>query len=103
LHKSGKRLFEIADVTIDNCVPPGDALLSLPGLVSRIGPSSTVAGAAIINSIMIEAVVETLRRGEQVPVLPSANIDGVTEDTLKELLTRYRGRIRYLDLDEEHQ
>jgi uncharacterized phosphosugar-binding protein len=52
---------------------------------------------------MIEAVVETLRRGEQVPVLPSANIDGVTEDTLKELLTRYRGRIRYLDLDEEHQ
>jgi uncharacterized phosphosugar-binding protein len=103
LHKSGKRLFEIADVTIDNCVPPGDALLSLPGLVSRIGPSSTVAGAAIINSIMIEAVAETLRRGEQVPVLPSANIDGVTEDTLKELLTRYRGRIRYLDLDEEHQ
>jgi len=103
LHKSGKRLFEIADVTIDNCVPPGDALLSLPGLVSRVGPSSTVAGAAIINSIMIEAVAETLRRGEQVPVLPSANIDGVTEDTLKELLTRYRGRIRYLDLDEEHQ
>ena len=103
LHESGKRLFEIADVTIDNCVPPGDALLSLPGLVSRIGPSSTVAGAAIINSIMIEAVAETLRRGEQVPVLPSANIDGVTEDTLKELLTRYRGRIRYLDLDEVYQ
>jgi len=103
LHKSGKRLFEIADVTIDNCVPPGDALLSLPGLVSRIGPSSTVAGAAIINSIMIEAVAESLRRGEPIPVLPSANIDGVTEDTLKELLTRYRGRIRYLDLDEEHQ
>jgi uncharacterized phosphosugar-binding protein len=103
LHKSGKRLFEIADVTIDNCVPPGDALLSLPGLDSRIGPSSTVAGAAIINSIMIEAVAETLRRGKQVPVLPSANIDGVTEDTLKELLTSYRGRIRYLDLDEVRQ
>jgi uncharacterized phosphosugar-binding protein len=103
LHKSGKRLFEIADVTIDNCVPPGDALLSLPGLVSRIGPSSTVAGAAIINSIMIEAVAETLRRGKQVPVLPSANIDGVTEETLIELLRHYRGRIRYLDLDEVHQ
>jgi len=103
LHKSGKRLFEIADVTIDNCVPPGDALLSLPGLDSPIGPSSTVAGAAIINSIMIEAVAESLRRGEPIPVLPSANIDGVTEDTLKELLTSYRGRIRYLDLDEVHQ
>jgi uncharacterized phosphosugar-binding protein len=100
LHSSGKRLFELAEVTVDNCVPPGDALLTLPGLASRIGPSSTVAGAAIINSIMIEAVAETLRRGYEVPVLPSANIDGVTEAQLKELLDRYRGRIRYLDLEE---
>jgi len=100
LHSSGRRLFELAAITIDNCVPPGDALLTLPGLASRIGPSSTVAGAAIINSIMIEAVSETLRRGYEVPVLPSANIDGVTEARLKELLDRYRGRIRYLDLEE---
>ena len=100
LHASGKRLFELADVVVDNCVPPGDALLTLPGLASRIGPSSTVAGAAIINSIMIEAVAETLRRGARVPVLPSANIDGVTEETLKELLGRYRGRVRYLDIED---
>jgi uncharacterized phosphosugar-binding protein len=101
LHASGKRLFELADVTIDNCVPPGDALLTIPGLTSPIGPSSTVAGAAIINSIVIEAVVETLRRGFAVPVLPSANLDGVSEERLRELLSRYRGRIRYLDLEEE--
>jgi uncharacterized phosphosugar-binding protein len=100
LHASGKRLFEIADVTIDNCVPPGDALLTIKGLNSRIGPSSTVAGATIINSIVIEAVNETLRRGGDVPVLPSANLDGVTQERLKELLNRYRGRIRYLDLDD---
>lgn len=100
LHASGKRLFEIADVTIDNCVPPGDALLTIKGLHSRIGPSSTVAGATIINSIVIEAVNETLRRGGDVPVLPSANLDGVTQERLKELLNRYRGRIRYLDLDD---
>lgn len=98
LHASGKRLFELADVVIDNCVPPGDALLEIPGLASRIAPSSTVAGATIINSIVIEAVMETLRRGHEVPVLPSANIDGVTEPQLRELLSRYRGRIRYLDL-----
>jgi len=100
LHSSGKRLFELADVTIDNCVPPGDALLTLPGLASRVGPSSTVAGAAIINSLIIEAVAETLRRGHEAPVLPSANIDGVTEGQLKELLVRYQGRIRYLDVEE---
>lgn len=98
LHSSDKRLFELADVTIDNCVPPGDALVTIPGLDLRIGPSSTIAGAAIINSIMIEAVTETIRRGHEVPVLPSANLDGVTEASLKKLLGRYRGRIRYLDL-----
>ena len=97
LHASGKRLFELADITIDNCVPPGDALLEIPGLTSRIGPSSTVAGAAIINSIMIEAAAETLRRGGEVVVLPSANLDGVTEQRLQELLNRYQGRIKYFD------
>lgn len=98
-HSSGKRLFEVADVVIDNCVPPGDALLELPGLESRIGPSSTVAGAAIINSIIIEAVTELLKRGEPVPVLPSANTEGVSEQKLSDLLRRYQSRIRYLDVD----
>jgi uncharacterized phosphosugar-binding protein len=98
-HSSGKRLFEVVDVVIDNCVPTGDALLELSGLESRIGPSSTVAGAAIINSIIIEAVGELLKRGETVPVLPSANTEGVSEETLKDLLRRYQSRIRYLDVD----
>ncbi len=99
-HSSGKRLYELADVTIDNCVPTGDALLSLPGMETKIGPASTVAGAAIINSIIIEAVGELLKRGEPVPVLPSANIEGVSEETLSDILAPYKGRIKYLDLDE---
>jgi uncharacterized phosphosugar-binding protein len=98
-HSSGKRLCELADVTIDNCVPKGDALLSLPGMDTRLGPSSTVAGAAIINSIIVEAVAELLQSGELVPVLPSANVEGVTEKTLRDILGRYKGRIKYLDVD----
>jgi uncharacterized phosphosugar-binding protein len=98
-HPSGQRLFELADVTIDNCTPRGDALLSLPGLDSRIGATSTVAGAAIINSIMIEAVTELLRRGERIPILPSANLEGVTDEMLRLALRPYRARIRYFDSD----
>ena len=97
-HSSGQRLFELADVTIDNCVPVGDALLALPGLAPRIDPSSTVAGAAVINAIIIEAVAELLQQGKGVPVLPSANLEGVTEETLGAILRRYEGRIKYLDL-----
>jgi uncharacterized phosphosugar-binding protein len=100
-HASGKRLYELADVVIDNCVPTGDALLSLEGLETRIGPSSTVAGAAIINSIVIEAVAELLRRGELVPVLPSANVEGVSVETLSNILNRYKRRIKYLDEDND--
>jgi uncharacterized phosphosugar-binding protein len=98
-NSSGKRLYEVADVAIDNCVPPGDALLELAGLESKIGPSSTVAGAAIINSLVIEGVGELLRRGEPVPVLPSANTEGVGEEALSDLLRKHATRIKYLDID----
>lgn len=98
---SGHRLFELADVSIDNCIPVGDAMLTLPDLTTKIGPSSTVAGAAIINAIVIEAVAQLLDRGEVVPILPSANLDGVTDDSLRSVLSRYQGRIRYLDVGPE--
>lgn len=98
-HSSGKHLYEVVDVRIDNCVPPGDALLELPAIETRIGPASTVAGAAVVNSIIIEAVAELLRRGESVPILPSANSDGVSERNLSDLLRRYQSRIKYLDID----
>ena len=100
-HTSGKRLFEIADVAIDNCVPSGDALMSLLGLSSKIAPSSTVAGAAIVHSVMLEAVSELLKRGITPPVLESANLDGTTAETLRNALRGYQERIRYLDLGTE--
>lgn len=100
-NQSGKRLFELADVVIDNCTPAGDALLTLPGLNARAGASSTVAGATVINSIIIEALIELLRRGEEVWVLPSANVDSTTPEVLRHILGRYRERIRYLDLETE--
>jgi uncharacterized phosphosugar-binding protein len=102
-HVSGKRLFELADVTIDNCVPTGDALVSLDGLNSRTGASSTVAGAAIAHSIIIEALSDLIEKGVNPPVLQSANVEGTTAETLREVLSRYRDRIRYLDLETEFE
>lgn len=102
-HASGKRLFELADVAIDNCVPVGDALIALDGLSTKTGASSTVAGAAIAHSIVIEALDELLRRGESVPILTSANVPGTTAVTIKEILSRYKDRIKYLDLETEFE
>jgi hypothetical protein len=91
---SGKRLFEVADLAIDNCVPPGDAVLELPGTAGKIGPASTVSGAAIINAIMIEAALEMIRMGLPVPLLPSANTAS-SDEPLTAILQRYSPRIRY--------
>lgn len=91
---SGKRLFDVANLVIDTCCPEGDAVLQLPGLPHKIGPSSTVAGAAIMNSIMIEAALELLRQELPVPILPSANTAD-NDAELQSLLTKYSGRIRY--------
>ena len=102
-HASGKKLYELADVAIDNCVPSGDALISLDGLNSRTGASSTVAGAAIVHSIIIEALSELVKKGVNPPVLQSANVEGTTADTLREVLSRYQSRVRYLDLETEFE
>ena len=102
-HSSGKKLYELADVSVDNCVPAGDALIALDGSNSKTGAASTVAGAAIAHSIIIESLNELLKSGQPVPVLTSANVPGTTAETIREVLSRYRDRIRYLDLETEFE
>ena len=96
-HSSGQRLFEIATLVIDTHVPEGDAVAPIPGLERRVGAASTVAGAAIINSIVVEAAGELSRLGAAAPIFPSANLEGAIEQTLVELFRPYHDRIRYLD------
>jgi uncharacterized phosphosugar-binding protein len=100
-HPSGKRLFEIADVVVDNCVPSGDALLKIDGIESMTGASSTVAGSAIIHSIVIDALSELADRGVSPSVLPSANVGDAVADALRNILGPFASRIRYLDVDTE--
>ncbi len=42
-HKSGKTLFEIADIVVDSCVPVVDASVVLKNHQDKIGPVSTLA------------------------------------------------------------
>ena len=94
---SGKRLFEVADVTIDNCIPSGDACIDLPEGSNRMAPASTVAGAAIIHSVMLEAAERLQSRGETPAILPSANVGDNAEEALRRMLACYSSRIRLLD------
>jgi uncharacterized phosphosugar-binding protein len=72
-HPSGKRLSEIADITIDNLAPYGDASLELEGGIG-VGAVSSITAAFIAQRITI-GVAETMRRrGKTPPVYISANI-----------------------------
>ena len=50
---NSKRLYEIADIAIDNHGPIGDALIKITNDI-KIATSSTVTGSFILNSIFLE-------------------------------------------------
>jgi len=91
-HDSGKRLFEIADIVLDNCGEPGDAAVHYEGFQGPVGPTSLLAGAYIINSLTCRVVELYLAQGVTPPVYLSANVPGGDEHN-RELEARYRGRI----------
>ena len=92
LDSSGKKLYELADVVIDNCGPLGDALLELPtgGKACSI---SSLTGALIGQMLTAETIGILLERGHQPPILISANVPGGREADEK-LRQQYAGRIR---------
>ncbi len=89
------RLYEVADLVLDDCAPRGDAAVSLPGLEQKAGPVSTITGAAILHSVMVRTAALLLERTGEAPVFWSANLDGGDEHNQR-WLEHYRGRLTYL-------
>jgi len=89
------RLFEVADLVLDNGAPVGDAAVELPGLAQKVGPVSTVTGVALLQSVLVRATALLLEHTGDAPVFWSANLDGGDEHNQK-WLERYRGRLTYL-------
>jgi len=75
----GKKLYELADVVIDNKVPEGDAVVEIEGLDTKIAPVSTIVNAFILNSIVIRVVEKSIERGIEPEVWMSSNIPGGIE------------------------
>lgn len=94
-HLSGKHLFEVADIIIDNHGDIGDGAVSLPKLDQRVGPSSTVIGASILNHIVVEVTRQLIEEGNiNPPIFYSANLDGGNEKN-KLIFQTYKKSIHY--------
>lgn len=89
------RLFEVADLVLDNHAPIGDALVEVPGLVQKVGPSSTITGAAMLNAVVTRVAELLMERTGDAPVFLSANLEGGDEHN-RRWLEKYQGRLTYL-------
>lgn len=75
-HSSGKRLPDIADITIDNGAPVGDAMVRVEGLDYPVAPGSTVGYAVVVNMLKALIAAELTRRGQPPLVLTSGALIG---------------------------
>lgn len=76
---SGHKLYEIADIIVDTCTPPGDAAVTIPGVAYRVGPTTSLAGALIANLIKVRVAELMAAAGQPPKVLPHALLVGPEE------------------------
>ena len=94
-HASGLNLHELFEHTLLTYVPYGDAIVSVDGIESSVGPYSTYANAFICNSLVLEAAAMLVERGIDPPIINSINVLGGAEKN-QILYRKYRPRIRWL-------
>ena len=91
-HPSGKRLFEVADVVLDNLAPFGDATLDASSGV-KMGAVSSITAAYLAQLLTVGTAAKLEAAGVFPPMYISANIPGGDEHN-HELEDKYGARIK---------
>lgn len=94
-HSSGKKLYEAGEIVIDNCGCIGDASMTIEEIGRNVAPTSTAAGAAILNAIEARAVELMVKDGYMPEVFSSSNVDGGDEIN-EAYIKKYSGEIKAL-------
>lgn len=72
----GKKLGDFSDLVLDTGAPPGDAMVSVPGLDTPVAPGSTVGGVLLVNCIKAELARLLTAAGKPPKVLTSSVVVG---------------------------
>jgi len=88
VHSSGQKLYEMADIVIDNCAPAAEAMMEVEGLEARLCAASGLSAAYIMWSITTVVVEQMLAMGKMPSVYKSANFPGGNEFN-KDFVARY--------------
>jgi uncharacterized phosphosugar-binding protein len=87
-HSSGKKLAEVSDIAIDNCVPPEDALVAVDGRREKFAAGSTVAAVSIAMTLVAETGIRLVRSGAKPPTFVSPNV-GLPADHNEKVFHEY--------------
>ena len=94
-HSSGKRLPDVADVTIDNGTPAGDALVAIDGLEDKVGPGSTIGAGVVTNALKVEIADRLTKMGQPPLVLSSSYFLGeAAKKRFDDVYDDYRARVQ---------
>ncbi len=93
-HSSGKKMYQLVDVVIDNPVPLGDAILEAEEVPQKFCPVSGVTSCAILHALMAATVEKLVAKGFTPPIYLAANAPGGDEYN-KRLLAEYKDRMLY--------
>lgn len=94
-HSSGKKLFDLADVVVDNCTDAVDASVPLKNHQDKIGPVSTMAFVTLVWMIITTVAEQLVEQGVKLWIHPSHNVPGDTtaHERLNDALREYKRRI----------
>ncbi|MFN7018384.1 MAG: sugar isomerase domain-containing protein [Fimbriimonadales bacterium] len=90
-HESGKRLFEVVDLVIDNAAPYGDAMLSIEGVETAFCPASGIGAAVALWAVVAGIVERMVAAGSPPTLLASINRpDGM--ERYRQTIEKYQQR-----------
>jgi uncharacterized phosphosugar-binding protein len=85
----------VADVAIDNGVPVGDALVTIPGIEERVSASASVLNLAVMHEITSGTAMALAERGAPPVVFASPHLAGHerSKERYLQSLAEYRRRV----------
>jgi uncharacterized phosphosugar-binding protein len=78
-HSSGNKLSDIADIALDNCVPPEDALVNI-GYAEKVAAGSTMAVVFLAMALVAETAARLKDKGIKPNTFVSPNVPGISKD-----------------------
>jgi len=91
-HSSGKKLSDVADIAIDNCIAPQDAQVDV-GRVEKVAAGSTMAVVFVAMALVAETGARLCARGYPLTTFVSPNVAGVRPGHNQAVFEAYARRL----------